>query len=164
MRTDLVVHAPNAGNLARAALPWLAGAIFGDNAVILIAAVRARGLQTISRLAILDAYGPNPGSPLFDVGLGFALRQALAPFSVVTIAVLSPNKVPAADFGFAGSGAPSIIGQGRIASAGFGGFNYGGTAGTRDVVMPPYASALRQALGINPSFRRVASIDPLNWV
>src|SRR4051794_29952720 len=66
MRVDLIVHAPGAAAQARAALPWLGAAIFGDDAMALTVAVQALASRSCHRLAILDAFGQRPNSPLAD--------------------------------------------------------------------------------------------------
>jgi hypothetical protein len=140
VRTDLVIHAPGKGPLARGALFWLAAAIFGEDALQLAAAVRARGLHVSDRFCVVDAYGPNPNHPLADQRLISAMRDSLASHATVTVTVLRPQKTSAHGFG------------GGNFSGGFGGL-------TSASAVIPYEAALRHALGGAVLFQVVTGLD-----
>ena len=152
MRIDLVIHAPGAGPLARLALPWLAGAIFGDDAARLAAAVRLPGARLCDRLAVIDAFGPNPNHPLADPRLTAALRDSLSAHAIATVTVLRPRLTSVQGIGGIAGGISSSAGF----SGGFSG-GFAGMAPQTDVFL--YESALRQALGGAVRFQVVASLD-----
>jgi hypothetical protein len=102
VQTDLVIHAPGKGPLARGALVWLAGAIFGEDAPQLAAAIRMRGLHVSDRFSVIDAYGPNPNHPLADPRLISAMRDSIAPHAIATVTILRPHMTSARGFGGGG--------------------------------------------------------------
>ena len=147
MNMDIVVHAPGAELVARAALPPNIDAIFGDSAAGLILALHRRESpeRRISRMHIVDAYGPNSRHPLLDIHM---VNELISPNSrpgSVLITIIRPL----ATSPFAGQqGGGQNFGGGRQAS---------GFAGIASDAIPSYVGQLRAALGSRISLRSVFS-------
>lgn len=177
MSIELVIHAPNAQALARAALPWLAQAQFVDSAPALMAAIRGAAKQSfLTQLRVLDVFGPNPDHPLQDQSMLGQLRMLLAPRGAMNVVALNIHPPQAGSFGggqFAGFGGSAD----KIVSAGFSGFSGSGFGGLRDAaasgfsggfggfggaaedgVFLPYLAAARAALGDRFRVRTVSSL------
>lgn len=162
MNLDIVVHAPGAGAQARAALPALTQAIFGDSSQTLMSALRQRlGPQgRFSSLRVIDAFGPNPGHPLLDKPLLWALKslQVQGGGPVTLMLLKAPTTSPFAQIGggqFSGQLSGTAASSRRSAtSAGFNGGLSGNFGFGSQVVRnarndaPRYLPGLQAAFGI----------------
>ena len=179
MGIELVIHAPNAQALARAALPWLAQAQFADSAPALMGAIRGAAKRSpLTRLRVLDVFGPNPDHPLQDQLMLGQLRMLLAPRGAMTVVALNVHPPQVASFGggqFGGFGGSAD----KIVSAGFSGFSGGGFSGLREAAASgfsggfgggfgggsaddpslPYLAAAHAALGDRFRVRTVSSLE-----